>query len=567
MVIFIIRKGEKEELLKIKQVPYTFSKEKGDFLDSNLNENHFTIMGYNDKEVFIRANSKVIYKDKEIIGDFKIKENETFIANGIEITLAKIDIGVQVDEISRSQPTQFIDIEEAEIPYLKILSGPDAGKIIEIDKTGIIGRGEEADYKIDDQYVSRKQAKIYVFDDKYEIEDIGGKNPTLLNGKVLTKITPLHSGDEIQIGKTRILFVNPKEKPESEIYKSKGIPVYVYGILAFIILILIGFGIWFYNAQQENKFNNLISSASSTIPIISQLETTEKKIKALERAKDEIIQAEKIKKNDQRILDLKPLIEKLLNAWKDVKLAEENINNGDYFSALNSIENAVKVLENDKYVNSLYDQILIATVVQQNYAEAKALFENGKVNEALEVLNLALNRAPDHPQLLELKKIILDAQRRKTTQSEIQQKLASLKDVKPKEEKKEEVVQKSKEQKSLESTIKIDVPKINLETTQPEINLDITLDETKNLVNAYEKEHNLDKTIRIATSILQNDPNNVKAKYYLRLAQKEKQALAYEKQGKKAEAISIWEEILKLDPSNNWARQALSRLGKWKDFW
>jgi pSer/pThr/pTyr-binding forkhead associated (FHA) protein/uncharacterized protein YacL (UPF0231 family) len=562
MVIFIIRKGEKEELLKIKQVPYTFSKEKGDFLDINLNENHFTIMGYNNKEVFIRANSKVIHKDKEIIGDFKIRENETFVANGIEITLAKIDIGVQVDDMSKSQPTQFIDIEEAEVPYLKILSGPDAGKIIEIDKTGIIGRGDEADYRIDDQYVSRKQAKIYVFDDRYEIEDIGGKNPTLLNGKVLTKIMPLHSGDEIQIGKTRILFVNPKEKPESEIYKSKGIPVYVYGILGVIIIALIGFGIWFYNAQQENKFNNLISSASSTIPIISQLETTEKKINALERARNEIIQAEKIKKNDQRILDLKPLIEKLLNAWKDVKTAEDKINSGDYFSALNPIENAIKVLENERYVNSLYDQILIATVVQQNYAEAKALFENGKINEALEVLNLALNRAPDHPQLLELKKIILDTQKKRTTKSEIQRKLASLREVKPKEEKKEEIAEKPKEQKTLEPTIKIDVPKINLETTQPEINLDITLDETKNLVNAYEKEHNLDKTIRIATSILQNDPNNVKAKYYLRLAQKEKQALAYEKQGKKAEAISIWEEILKLDPSNNWAKQALSRLGK-----
>jgi len=562
MVIFIIRKGEKEELLKIKQVPYTFSKEKGDFLDSNLNENHFTIMGYNNKEVFIRANSKVIYKDKEIIGDFKIRENETFVANGIEITLAKIDIGVQVDDMSKSQPTQFIDIEEAEVPYLKILSGPDAGKIIEIDKTGIIGRGDEADYRIDDQYVSRKQAKIYVFDDRYEIEDIGGKNPTLLNGKVLTKIMPLHSGDEIQIGKTRILFVNPKEKPESEIYRSKGIPVYVYGILGVIIIALIGFGIWFYNAQQENKFNNLISSASSTIPIISQLETTEKKINALERARNEIIQAEKIKKNDQRILDLKPLIEKLLNAWKDVKTSEDKINNGDYFSALNSIENAIKVLENERYVNSLYDQILIATVVQQNYAEAKALFENGKINEALEVLNLALNRAPDHPQLLELKKIILDTQKKRTTKSEIQRKLASLKEVKPKEEKKEEIAEKPKEQKTLEPTIKIDVPKINLEIIQPEINLDITLDETKNLVNAYEKEHNLDKTIRIATSILQNDPNNVKAKYYLRLAQKEKQALAYEKQGKKAEAISVWEEILKLDPSNIWAKQALSRLGK-----
>jgi len=562
MVIFIIRKGEKEELLKIKQVPYTFSKEKGDFLDSNLNENHFTIMGYNNKEVFIRANSKVIYKDKEIIGDFKIRENETFVANGIEITLAKIDIGVQVDDMSKSQPTQFIDIEEAEVPYLKILSGPDAGKIIEIDKTGIIGRGDEADYRIDDQYVSRKQAKIYVFDDRYEIEDIGGKNPTLLNGKVLTKIMPLHSGDEIQIGKTRILFVNPKEKPESEIYRSKGIPVYVYGILGVIIIALIGFGIWFYNAQQENKFNNLISSASSTIPIISQLETTEKKINALERARNEIIQAEKIKKNDQRILDLKPLIEKLLNAWKDVKTSEDKINNGDYFSALNSIENAIKVLENERYVNSLYDQILIATVVQQNYAEAKALFENGKINEALEVLNLALNRAPDHPQLLELKKIILDTQKKRTTKSEIQRKLASLKEVKPKEEKKEEIAEKPKEQKILEPTIKIDVPKINLEIIQPEINLDITLDETKNLVNAYEKEHNLDKTIRIATSILQNDPNNVKAKYYLRLAQKEKQALAYEKQGKKAEAISVWEEILKLDPSNIWAKQALSRLGK-----
>ncbi len=569
MIIFIIRRLNKEEILKIKRVPFTFSNEDGDFTDSSLSKNHFSILGYNDREVFIRANSKVIYKDRELIGDFNLRENEYFIAGELEIKLAKIEIDIKVDEdVSKSQPTQFIDIEEAEIAYLKILSGQDAGKIIEIERTGIIGRGDDADYRIDDQYVSRKQAKIYVFDDKYEIEDIGGKNPTLLNGKVITKITPLHSGDEIQVGKTRILFVNPKEKPETEIYKSKGVPIYVYGFLVVIIVIIIGIGIWFYNTQRENKYNALISSASSTISIVSQFEATDQKISALERAKNEITEAEKIKKNDLRISEIKPLIEKLLNAWKNVKDAEESIKNEDYLSALSSLENAIKVLENDKYVNNLYDQVLITTLVQQNYLEAKALFERGKIKEALEILNLALNKTPDHPQLLELRKIILDSQKKKPTASEVQTKLASLREVKPKEVKKEtkEITEKPKaEGTSLEPSLKVEVPNlstINLEIAQPQINLDITLDETKNLINAYEKEHNLDKTIRIATSILQNDPNNVKAKYYLRLAQKEKQALAYEKQGKKNEAISVWEEILKLDPSNKWAREALSRLGK-----
>ncbi|MCS7245065.1 MAG: FHA domain-containing protein [candidate division WOR-3 bacterium] len=567
MIIFIIKRNEKEELLKIKEVPFVISREKGDFTDVSLSENHLIVLGYNEKEVFLKANSKVVYNEKEIIGEFKLKEGESFKAGEIEFQLAKIEFVVSKEEIlAKSQPTQFIDIEKTEVPYLKIISGSDAGKIIEIEKTGIIGRGEEADYKIDDQFVSRKQAKIYVFDDKYEIEDIGGKNPTLVNGKVITKITPLHSGDEILIGKTRILFVNPKEKPETEIYKSKGVPVYVYGILSLIFIIIIALGIWFFRVQQENRYNNLINSVSSTIPLVAQLELTESKVNALERAKNEILQAEKIKKNDQKINELKPIVEKHLSAWKDVQKAETEIKNENYLSALSYLENAIKILQEDRYVNSLYDKVLITTLIQQNYSEAKTLFEQGKVKEALDVLNLALSRVPDHPQLLELRNIILTSQRKKTTPKEIETKLATLKEIKPKVEKKEEKTKVEEQKTSLESKIKVEVPNISLidleKTIVPEISLEITLDETKNLINAYEKEHNLDKTIRIATSILQNDPNNVKAKYYLRLAQKEKQAIAYERQGKKQEAIAIWEEILKLDPGNSWAKQALSRLGK-----
>ncbi|MCX7947611.1 MAG: FHA domain-containing protein [candidate division WOR-3 bacterium] len=567
MIIFIIKRNEKEELLKIKEVPFVISREKGDFTDVSLSENHLIVLGYNEKEVFLKANSKVVYNEKEIIGEFKLKEGESFKAGEIEFQLAKIEFVVSKEEIlAKSQPTQFIDIEKTEVPYLKIISGSDAGKIIEIEKTGIIGRGEEADYKIDDQFVSRKQAKIYVFDDKYEIEDIGGKNPTLVNGKVITKITPLHSGDEILIGKTRILFVNPKEKPETEIYKSKGVPVYVYGILSLIFIIIIALGIWFFRVQQENRYNNLINSVSSTIPLVAQLELTESKVNALERAKNEILQAEKIKKNDQKINELKPIVEKHLSAWKDVQKAETEIKNENYLSALSYLENAIKILQEDRYVNSLYDKVLITTLIQQNYSEAKTLFEQGKVKEALDVLNLALSRVPDHPQLLELRNIILTSQRKKTTPKEIETKLATLKEIKPKVEKKEEKTKVEEQKTSLESKIKVEVPNISSidleKTIVPEISLEITLDETKNLINAYEKEHNLDKTIRIATSILQNDPNNVKAKYYLRLAQKEKQAIAYERQGKKQEAIAIWEEILKLDPGNSWAKQALSRLGK-----
>lgn len=459
MVIFIVKRNGKEELLKIKEVPFTISKEKGDFTDVSLNENHIIVLGYNEKQVFLKANSKVVYNDREIVGELKISNGESFKAGEIEFHLAKIEfVASSEDILIKSQPTQFIDIEKTEVPYLKIISGVDAGKIIEIEKTGIIGRGEEADYRIDDQFVSRKQAKIYVFDDKYEIEDIGGKNPTLVNGKVITKITPLHSGDEILIGKTRILFVNPKEKTETEIYKSRGIPVYVYGILSLIFIILIALGIWFFRAQQESRYNNLINSVSATIPLIAQFEQTESKVNALERAKNEILQAEKIKKNDQKINELKPIVEKLLNAWKDVQKAETDIRNEDYLSALTNLENAIKILQEDRYVNSLYDQVLMTTLIQQNYSEAKALFEQGKLKEALDVLNLTLSRVPDHPQLLELKNIILTSQKKKTEPKEIQTKLASLKEIKPKAEKKEEKPKVEEKKTSLEFRLKLKFP-------------------------------------------------------------------------------------------------------------
>lgn len=68
------------------------------------------------------------------------------------------------------------------------------------------GRSPNADILLDDITVSRKHAKFLAQENGFIIEDQGSLNGTYVNRTLVDGSAPLRSGDEVQIGKFRMLF-------------------------------------------------------------------------------------------------------------------------------------------------------------------------------------------------------------------------------------------------------------------------------------------------------------------------------------------------------------------------
>ena len=70
-----------------------------------------------------------------------------------------------------------------------------------------IGRSPECDIFLDDVTVSRKHAVVARKGERLEIEDLGSLNGTFLNRKRIESPAALADGDELQIGKYRLTFL------------------------------------------------------------------------------------------------------------------------------------------------------------------------------------------------------------------------------------------------------------------------------------------------------------------------------------------------------------------------
>ena len=70
-----------------------------------------------------------------------------------------------------------------------------------------IGRSPDCDIFLDDVTVSRKHAVLLAQDGGYFIEDQGSLNGTFLNRKRIESSERLENGDELQIGKYKLTFL------------------------------------------------------------------------------------------------------------------------------------------------------------------------------------------------------------------------------------------------------------------------------------------------------------------------------------------------------------------------
>lgn len=94
---------------------------------------------------------------------------------------------------------------------LMVRSGPQAGERFRLAGSRTrLGRHPECDVSLDDISVSRRHAEIERRSDEFVLRDVGSLNGTYVNQRRVDSVV-LQQGDEILIGRFRLLFLAPPE--------------------------------------------------------------------------------------------------------------------------------------------------------------------------------------------------------------------------------------------------------------------------------------------------------------------------------------------------------------------
>jgi pSer/pThr/pTyr-binding forkhead associated (FHA) protein len=120
--------------------------------------------------------------------------------------------------IPEDQTGEISDDELRSIPVevpggtgiLIVKRGPDAGSRYTLEAPITrVGRHPESDIFLDDITVSRRHAEFLHQDSTYSVRDVGSLNGTYLNRERVDEVE-LQSGDEVQIGKFKLVFLTAK---------------------------------------------------------------------------------------------------------------------------------------------------------------------------------------------------------------------------------------------------------------------------------------------------------------------------------------------------------------------
>ena len=94
------------------------------------------------------------------------------------------------------------------LAMLVVKRGPNAGSWFELDQpVSSAGRHPASDVFLDDVSVSRRHAEFRRESGEYVVVDTGSRNGTYVNRELVESVALAH-GDEIQMGKFRLVFLN-----------------------------------------------------------------------------------------------------------------------------------------------------------------------------------------------------------------------------------------------------------------------------------------------------------------------------------------------------------------------
>ena len=94
----------------------------------------------------------------------------------------------------------------AKLVAVDAFAGHPAGEIFLLGETAAIGRGENNNIVIDDNFVSHDHSSILYYKGEYWLTDLRSTNHTFLNDKMITDEVLLKNGDMIKVGRITFKF-------------------------------------------------------------------------------------------------------------------------------------------------------------------------------------------------------------------------------------------------------------------------------------------------------------------------------------------------------------------------
>ncbi|MFM8981000.1 MAG: FHA domain-containing protein [Planctomycetia bacterium] len=92
------------------------------------------------------------------------------------------------------------------MPRLVIRAGEGTGRDHAVLSPCVVGRDPGAAFVLDDPLVSRQHLRVVNAGGQWQVEDLGSRNGTRLNGTRVAR-APLHDGDRLGLGSTELEFV------------------------------------------------------------------------------------------------------------------------------------------------------------------------------------------------------------------------------------------------------------------------------------------------------------------------------------------------------------------------
>ncbi len=82
------------------------------------------------------------------------------------------------------------------------------GMEYEIGAGAVLGRGDQAEIRLEDPFASGRHAQLIQHGGIVVLEDLGSTNGTYLNEELVTGPQPLHRGDRVRIGDSEFTYVD-----------------------------------------------------------------------------------------------------------------------------------------------------------------------------------------------------------------------------------------------------------------------------------------------------------------------------------------------------------------------
>ncbi|WP_433781130.1 glycogen accumulation regulator GarA [Actinomycetospora sp. CA-101289] len=126
---------------------------------------------------------------------------------GETTSVFRADFLAEPEAESRNAPVSGVDSLPAGSALLVVKRGPNAGSRFLLDRdTTSAGRHPDSDIFLDDVTVSRRHAEFRRDGAEFVVVDVGSLNGTYVNREPVDTAV-LANGDEVQIGKFRLVFL------------------------------------------------------------------------------------------------------------------------------------------------------------------------------------------------------------------------------------------------------------------------------------------------------------------------------------------------------------------------